>query len=310
MTTQSENSELKSKTKGVATGVFTLPVAKKDIQRISSSFQPNGRLDPTGSGRTKPHWGLDIAAANGTPQLAADGGTVTWAKAAGTAGNLVTIDHGNGVVSRYMHMGEISVKQNEKVEKGQRIGTVGNTGSSTGPHVHWEVLKGKTLGTENPGGFGIATNKTAINPGQFVSNGDYSKYTNQSTKSTDKASVASTESQYINSDDKHQHVVDDAYQSQNTSSAQESSSTDVSKVVTLLKDNAAEVKKQYGLDITTDDGLGKAIMQYWKENNLDPKTLKEQLPNIKDSELAIASAALTSTNATESTNIKQAVMQR
>jgi Peptidase family M23 len=280
MATQSKTSA--SETKGVATGVFTLPVAKKDIQRVSSSFQPNGRLDPTGSGRTKPHWGLDIAAANGTPQLAADGGTVTWAKAAGTAGNMVTIDHGNGIVTRYMHMGKIDVKQGEKVAKGQRIGTVGNTGSSTGPHVHWEVLKGKTLGTQNPGGFGLATKKTAINPEPFVKNGDYSKYTSQSTKSTDKVSPTSVESQHTNTNEEHQHV-DNTYQSQDSGNGQVSRSTDVSTVVTLLKNNATEVKNQYGLDVTTEEGLGKAVMQYWKENNLDPKTLKEQLPTLKES---------------------------
>jgi hypothetical protein len=70
--------------------------------------------------------------------------------------------------------------------------------------------------------------------------------------------------------------------SRKVSNVQVNDSTDVSKVVTLLKDNAAEVKKQYGLDVTTEDGLGKAVMKYWKENNLDPKTLKEQLPTIKD----------------------------
>jgi murein DD-endopeptidase MepM/ murein hydrolase activator NlpD len=88
------------------------------------------------------------------------------------------------------------------------------------------------------------------------------------------------------------------------------SKAELSKVVALLKNNAAEVKKQSGFDVTTDDGLGRAVMQYWKENNLDPKTLKEQLPNMKESELAAASAALSSTNATETTNTKQVAMQR
>jgi DNA-directed RNA polymerase subunit H (RpoH/RPB5) len=88
------------------------------------------------------------------------------------------------------------------------------------------------------------------------------------------------------------------------------SKADLSKVVALLKNNAAEVKKQSGLDVTTDDGLGRAVMQYWKENNLDPKTLKEQLPNIKDSEFAIASAALTNNNAVETTKAKDLAVQR
>jgi hypothetical protein len=88
------------------------------------------------------------------------------------------------------------------------------------------------------------------------------------------------------------------------------SKADVSKVVTLLKNNAAEVKRQSGLDVNTDEGLGKAIMQYWKENNLDPKALREQLPDIKDSELATASAVLATNNATEKINTKDLAVQR
>jgi DNA-binding transcriptional regulator YhcF (GntR family) len=86
------------------------------------------------------------------------------------------------------------------------------------------------------------------------------------------------------------------------------SNTDVSNVVALLKENAAEVKKQYGLDVTTDEGLGKAVMQYWKENNLDPKTLKEQLPNIKDSEFDKASAVLANNNVAETAKTNQLTM--
>jgi Peptidase family M23 len=102
--------------------------------------------------------------------------------------------------------------------------------------------------------------------------------------------------------------------SKTTSPVESRSGTDsraeLSKVVALLKNNAAEVKKQSGFDVTTDDGLGRAVMQYWKENNLDPKTLKEQLPNIKDSEFAIASAALTNNNAIETTKTKDLAAQR
>jgi hypothetical protein len=97
---------------------------------------------------------------------------------------------------------------------------------------------------------------------------------------------------------------------QNLTTQKTDSKTDVSKVVTLLKNNAAEVKRQSGLDVNTDEGLGKAIMQYWKENNLDPKTLKEQLPNMKESELATASKALANTNATETTKTKQLAIQK
>jgi Protein of unknown function (DUF1402) len=95
---------------------------------------------------------------------------------------------------------------------------------------------------------------------------------------------------------------------QNTSNDQVSDFTNVSKVVSLLKENAAEVKKQYGLDVTTDDGLGKAVMQYWKEHKLDPKTLKEQLPNIKESEFDTAFTTLA--NVTETTKTKEISLQR
>jgi hypothetical protein len=97
--------------------------------------------------------------------------------------------------------------------------------------------------------------------------------------------------------------------SHQNSSSVTNNATDLSKVVTLLKENAAEVKQQYGVDITTDEGLGKAVMQYWKENNLDPKILREQLPNLKESELNVASTALGKTNNIETTKTKQLASQ-
>jgi hypothetical protein len=97
------------------------------------------------------------------------------------------------------------------------------------------------------------------------------------------------------------------YVSQSVSNDRASDSTDVSEVVTLLKDNASEVKKQYGFDVTTNEGLGKAVMQYWKENNLDPKSLKEQL-NLNDSEFETASKALADINAIQVTKTDQRSM--
>jgi hypothetical protein len=79
----------------------------------------------------------------------------------------------------------------------------------------------------------------------------------------------------------------------------------VSEVVASLQNNAAEVKKEYGLDVTTAEGMGKAVMQYWKENNLDPKELRVQLPDIKDSEFETAFKAATNNNATQSTKSDQ-----
>jgi hypothetical protein len=82
----------------------------------------------------------------------------------------------------------------------------------------------------------------------------------------------------------------------------------VSEVVKLLQNNAAEVKKEYGLDVTTSEGLGRAVMQYWKENNLDPKTLREQLPNLKDSEFETASKTPKNINVTQTTKNDQRSM--
>ena len=85
------------------------------------------------------HKGNDYAAPVGTPTYAADDGTVTIAGWSDSAGNWVVIDHGNGLVTKYMHHSRIVVSQGQTVKKGQKIGEVGNTGQSTGPHLHFQV---------------------------------------------------------------------------------------------------------------------------------------------------------------------------
>ena len=87
------------------------------------------------------HTGLDIAASSGTPIRAAADGTVTYAGRKGSYGNLVVIDHGNGVQTYYAHgvNGSIRVKAGQYVSQGQQIMGVGSTGNSTGPHLHLEV---------------------------------------------------------------------------------------------------------------------------------------------------------------------------
>lgn len=87
------------------------------------------------------HNGIDLAASTGTAIKAADGGTVTFAGYKGSFGYLVEVDHGNGFVTRYAHCSKIHVSRGSKVYKGQHIANVGNTGNSTGPHLHFEVLK-------------------------------------------------------------------------------------------------------------------------------------------------------------------------
>ena len=71
---------------------------------------------------------------------AAGPGKIVYAARKGSYGNLVEIDHGNGVVTRYAHLRKIAVKKGADVTVGQKIGEVGSTGASTGPHLHWEVL--------------------------------------------------------------------------------------------------------------------------------------------------------------------------
>jgi murein DD-endopeptidase MepM/ murein hydrolase activator NlpD len=101
---------------------------------------------PTSGLITQPFWNghraIDIGARTGTPVTAADSGYVIASRSGGWNGgygNAVTVDHGNGYVTLYAHLNSIYVRQGENVTKGQQLGTVGNTGNSTGPHLHFEV---------------------------------------------------------------------------------------------------------------------------------------------------------------------------
>lgn len=97
---------------------------------ISSPFGPRwGRV----------HQGLDMAAVAGTPILAAESGKVTFSGWQEDYGNFVVIDHGAGYVTRYAHSSRRLVENGQMVKKGQVIALVGNTGRSTGPHLHFEV---------------------------------------------------------------------------------------------------------------------------------------------------------------------------
>ncbi len=85
------------------------------------------------------HYGLDIAVPVGTPIRAAADGRVTWSGPRGSYGNLVIIDHGQKVETRYAHNSRLAVKAGETVKRGQIIAYSGNTGRSTGPHLHFEI---------------------------------------------------------------------------------------------------------------------------------------------------------------------------
>ena len=131
-----------------ASGSFLWPVAS--YVYVSSRF--GLRVHPI-TGKTKNHTGIDIASNQGTAVYASDGGSVTLAGWNGGYGNCIMIDHGNGYVTLYGHLSSISVSVGQTVSQGATIGAVGSTGNSTGPHLHFEVLK----------------NGTRIDPEQFFS---------------------------------------------------------------------------------------------------------------------------------------------
>ena len=91
------------------------------------------------------HAGIDIAGAYGTDIVAPAEAVVAFAGRRGPLGNSLTLDHGYGVRTQYGHAKELFVKRGDKVERGERIGSLGNTGRSTGPHLHYVVeVNGKT----------------------------------------------------------------------------------------------------------------------------------------------------------------------
>lgn len=96
------------------------------------------RIDPF-TGRSALHAGLDFAGVQGTPIVAAAGGVVVTQEYQSAYGNVIEIDHGNDVVTRYAHMHTMLAKKGDLVKRGQKIGEIGSTGRSTGPHLHFEV---------------------------------------------------------------------------------------------------------------------------------------------------------------------------
>jgi len=96
------------------------------------------RLDPVAAER-KMHEGMDVATPHGQPVVAPSDGTVVFRGMEGGYGNVLVIDHGYGVKTRYGHLSQVLVALGERVKRGARIASVGNTGKSTGPHLHYEV---------------------------------------------------------------------------------------------------------------------------------------------------------------------------
>jgi len=132
--------------------VLTLIESRLFERRLASLMIPNSaplngpvgsgfgfRSDPF-TGRAALHTGLDFPAEPGTTILAAAGGVVRSTDFHPAYGNLLEIDHGNGLSTRYAHTSKILVKAGDLVRRGQRVAEVGTTGRSTGPHLHFEVL--------------------------------------------------------------------------------------------------------------------------------------------------------------------------
>ena len=112
------------------------------IQPVNVSYNASGfgwRLDPF-TGRNAFHEGIDFASPTGTPIVAAAGGVVIAAEYHHDYGNMLEIDHGNDIVTRYGHASKLLVKVGDIVKRGQHVANIGSTGRSTGSHLHFEVL--------------------------------------------------------------------------------------------------------------------------------------------------------------------------
>ena len=155
MTLQDLNVELQRFTKSVEQRADYLEVIEGELQSqqvrqallpnskpVSDSFIGSGfgwRTDPF-TGEMARHEGIDFAAPPGTPIHAAAGGVVLVAEYHPVYGNVVEIDHGNALMTRYAHALRVVVRPGDLVKRGQKIAEVGTTGRSTGPHLHFEVL--------------------------------------------------------------------------------------------------------------------------------------------------------------------------
>ena len=127
--------------------IFSQLEGKRNMLAATPSIRPvkgwitsqcGRRLSPF-TGRREFHRGLDIATQQGTEIIAPADGIVTYAGKKGLMGNMITIEHGFGMVTRYGHIHKLLIKRGDRVARGEVIALVGNTGRSTGPHLHYEV---------------------------------------------------------------------------------------------------------------------------------------------------------------------------
>jgi murein DD-endopeptidase MepM/ murein hydrolase activator NlpD len=112
---------------------------QKPVQGGNVGSAYGWRIDPF-TGRSALHTGLDFQADTGAAILAAAGGVVVASEVHPQFGNMVEVDHGNDLITRYAHASKLLVKKGDLVKRGQKLAEVGTTGRSTGPHLHFEVL--------------------------------------------------------------------------------------------------------------------------------------------------------------------------
>lgn len=117
----------------------SLVPTQQPVAGVSLGSAFGWRIDPI-TGRSALHTGLDFSADAGTPIMAAAGGVVVAQEYHFAYGNMIEIDHGNDLLSRYAHASRVFVKKGDLIKRGQKIAEVGNTGRSTGSHLHFEVL--------------------------------------------------------------------------------------------------------------------------------------------------------------------------
>jgi murein DD-endopeptidase MepM/ murein hydrolase activator NlpD len=125
-----------------------IPSGKPIKEGWTSSYY-GYRIDPF-NGKKVFHHGLDFAGRAGSNVYAVADGMVSWTGKRGGYGEMVEIDHGNGYVTRYAHNKALNVQVGDRIAKGQVVASMGSTGRSTGPHVHFEILRdGKTVNPYN-----------------------------------------------------------------------------------------------------------------------------------------------------------------
>jgi murein DD-endopeptidase MepM/ murein hydrolase activator NlpD len=141
--------------------LFEQAVKKKampTMMPVKAPFNASGfgyRIDPF-TGQQAIHEGIDFITDTGTPVVAAAGGVVQFAGFHPQYGNMIDIDHGNDLVTRYAHLSRVLVKEGDVLQRGRRIAESGSTGRSTGPHLHFEVrFRGAA---QNPTKFLLASN--------------------------------------------------------------------------------------------------------------------------------------------------------